>query len=107
MSEQRIPDMAFTRTIARENGKIKSGLCKSTRFEVYGAWQFSQRLDGKNFSGDMPARKSARKEFYKTMFRLRIDGRWYMPGGRKYVFLTLEEIAKMLLHYSGENECGE
>lgn len=107
MSEQRIPDMAFTRTIAREKSKIQNGSGKSTRFEVYAAWQFSQRLDGKNFSGDMPARKSARKEFYKTMFRLRINGRWYRPGGRKYVFLTLAEIAKMLLQYSGENECGE
>lgn len=32
MSEQRIPDMAFSRTIARENGKIKKGKCKSDRF---------------------------------------------------------------------------
>lgn len=48
MSEQRIPDMAFSRTIgvsqarlpAKENGKIKHGSRKSTRFELYRAGQF-------------------------------------------------------------------
>lgn len=97
MSDQRIYDMAFTRNIARENGTIKTTPAKATRFEVYGAYQFKLRLDGKNFSTDMPARKSQREEYLMTMFRVRIDGKWHNPRGRKYEFFTEDEVAKMLV----------
>ncbi len=100
MSEQRLPDMAFSRTIARENGKILSKTEPGKRFELFGAYQFSGKCqsDGKNFYPRPGWRVAERREYFKTMYRLRIDGRWYMPNGRKYVFFGLDEVSKMLVN---------
>ncbi len=96
MSEDRIYDLAFTRTIARDEGNLKSKK-ESRRFEIYNAGQFKLRLDGKNFSHSVPARRSDREDFYRIMFRLRIDGKWYNPRGRKYTFFSLGDISELFL----------
>ncbi len=95
MSDDRIYDLAFTRTIARDEGKLKSKK-ESKRFEIYNAGQFKLCLDGRNFNRSIPVRRHEREEFYRTMFRLRIDGRWYRRGGRNYTFLSFGEILEML-----------
>lgn len=98
MSEQRLYDFAFTRTIARENGKIKTKT-ESSRFVFYNAGQFSKRMDGINFNRGMPARKSKRDEFYRTHFRVMIDGIWHSPKGIRYQFFTRPEVAELLLDF--------
>lgn len=30
------------------------------------------------------------------LYRVRIDGRWWMPGGKKYVFVTRQGLARLL-----------
>lgn len=97
MSEDRIPDQAYTRSNARENGKIKNELRSSVRFEIYGAYQFSGCLDGVNFTKAVPPRREARKVFYKTMYRLRINRRWYKPGGCSYYFMDMEMFSSLLV----------
>ena len=91
MSCDRVPDLDIRLTIAREDGKIK-GNAKSTRFRAYNAGQFKTRLDGANFSRKIPPLKSNRKEFYLTMFRIKIGDKWYEPGGSRYQFFTLDEF---------------
>jgi len=76
VSEQRLYDMAFTRTIAREQGILKDSF-KSKRFELYSAGQFKMRIDGINFNRGIPARRNQRSEFYKTHFRVRINQKYY------------------------------
>jgi len=95
VSESRIADVSFTRVIAREKGKLKDKF-ETTRFEIYNAGQFRTRLDGKHFSKKIPVKKSNRKEFYNTMSRLRIDGKWYNPAGGKYEFFTSLQVAEIV-----------
>lgn len=98
MSDERIPDMAFSRTIARENGKIKHGSRSSTRFEAFGAYQFRQKFktQGRNFFPKLPARRADREKYATEMYRLRINGKWHMQDNKNYVFLTLNEIAMII-----------
>ena len=90
MSEMRIPNMSFCKVLPLYRAKQKRVL-----FQLYEAGQFKRRLDGRHFSREFPVRKSQREEFYRNMFRLRIDGKWY--GKRKYTFFTKREIANLLL----------
>jgi len=101
MSDKRIPDQKITWTIAREKGKIKKVPAKVT-FKLYSAGQFGSRLDGKHFDKRIPARRSNRKEFYDTMFRIKINELWYMPNGVKYKFFTVDEAWNMIKNYKGE-----
>lgn len=98
MSDDRIPDLSFTRAIAREGGKIKDKI-ESTRFRAYNAGQFKMRLDGANFSRKIPVRKSDREEFYLTMFRVKICDSWYEPSGRRYEFFTMDEFFEIMKNW--------
>lgn len=95
MSEIRIYDISITRKIARVQGKLK-GKIESTLFRAYNAGQFKTRLDGANFSRQVPARKSERNDFYLTMFRVSIDKKWYEPSGRRYQFFTEDEFYEIV-----------
>lgn len=114
MSEDRIPDVAFSRTIARENGKILLPALPSTRFELYKASQFDMEkarielygvrqffkeynIVERNFHPRPPAYTAHRREWLNCMYRLRINGVWYSPGGEQYEFFTKAEIAGLLL----------
>jgi len=91
VSEDRIYDLSVTLTVAREQGKLKSKF-STTRFQIYNAGQFKQRLDGKNFNRKIPSLKSERESWYLTMFRVRIDGRWHNPSGCRYEFFTIDQF---------------
>jgi len=98
VSDDRIYDLSITRTVAKEQGKIKD-VFKSVRFRAYSAGQFKKRLDGANFSIKIPLRKSDRKEFYLTMFRVKIGDKWYEPSGRRYEFFTVDEFYEIIKNW--------
>lgn len=106
MSDDRIADFDFSRKIAWENGKILHSSNKSTRFEAFGAYQFRKKFktQGRNFSPRLPNRLDDRRVYELKMYRLRIDGKWYMPGSKNYVFLTLPEIALTMLAIENTGE---
>ena len=106
MSDDRIADFDFSRKIARRNGKILHGTNKPTRFEAFGAYQFRKKFktQGRNFSPRLPNRLADRKKYALELYRLRINGTWYMPGGKNYVFLTLEEIALAMVAFRNNGE---
>lgn len=106
MSDPRIPDVSFSRTLARENGSILHGSHTSTRFEAFGAYQFKKkfRTKGRDFSPRLPNRLADRRDYSLKMYRLRINGKWYMPGKKKYVFLSLNEIALTMVAMENTGE---
>ena len=99
MSEQRVYDFAFTKNIAREKGKILHDSCLSHRYECFGAYQFKlkhNRIDN-NFTPTVPILSKAKAKWYRRMYRVRIDGKWYNPSGGQYEFFTEAQIGRMLL----------
>lgn len=95
MSEERIYDLSITLKVARVRGKLQSKV-ESKLFRAYNAGQFKTRLDGANFSRQVPARKSERDDFYLNMFRVSIDKKWYEPSGRRYQFFTEDEFYEII-----------
>jgi len=97
MSESRIPDQTISVRLPRKQGKIQHSFIPKIRVELFGAYQFRtnhNRLK-RNFYPRPPSRTEERRQWYQTMFRLRLDGRWY--GERKYTFLDRAAIAGLLL----------
>lgn len=99
MSEQRIPDKRWVVRNAGIGGKIALEKRKSTIFEAYSVGQFAHQChaSGRNFYPNIPAHRDARRKYAETMYRLRVNGRWYKPGGKSYFFMTLEEIGMILV----------
>lgn len=106
MSDDRIADLSFSRTIARRNGKILHGSRKATRFEAFGAYQFRNkfRTQGRKFSPRLPNRIEDRKKYSLELYRLKINVTWYRPGEKNYVFLSLPEIALTMVAMENTGE---
>lgn len=98
MSELRIPDKALSVKNARIMGKIQHGKLPTKRIEMYGAYQFSSEHDRleRNFKPRPPVYPPNRRNWLNTMYRLRINGKWYSPNGVKYEFFSKDQISDML-----------
>lgn len=99
MSEDRIPENSFTFRLARNRGKIIHGKRPQVKVEMFGAHQFSRQHSRakRNFSPRLPSRPTDQQKFYGTMYRLRINGVWYVPGQVDYTFFTKLEVIEFLL----------
>jgi len=99
MSELRIPDQTIIVKMPREKGKIIHGALPKRKIEMFGAYQFCSEYDivERNFQPSPPVFLPNKIKWRDRMFRLRINGKWYSPSGKKYEFFTKAEIAELLL----------
>lgn len=95
MSDNCRPFAVFRRRLLENDG---NNLGKSCRFELFTAktWALVWSPGDRRFFPPLPSDTMARKEFWETMIRVRINGRWYKEAGQ-YHFLTREEMAALLL----------
>ncbi len=98
-NEHRIPDQTISIKMGRIRGTIQHGLLPKKRVEIFGAYQFKtahNRLEA-NFYPKVPIDADEKKRWYENRFRLRVDGKWHMSHGKKYVFLTRKQVSEFLL----------
>lgn len=98
-NEPRIPDQIISVRTPRVKRVIQHDLFPEMKVEMFGAYQFKDkhnRMD-RNFRPTVPIGFEERKEWYNSMFRLRINGKWHVPGKTKYVFFSKEEVGRLLV----------
>lgn len=73
----------------------------TTKIELFPAtkWRRVYKPGRQNVFPRPPSLAEERNEFWETIFRLRVDGRWYNPEGKreKYVFFTTQELKELLV----------
>lgn len=96
MSETRRPYETFTRRLLLNDGKKEGEKC--IKYELFAAkeWALVWSPGDRRFFPAPPSPGLQRKEFWETMVRVRINGRWYKKKA-DYHFLTREEVAALLL----------
>lgn len=92
MSEIRIADEVLLHRLHNKQGK------KSIKYELFKSKQFCHHwtpLKRGAFVPSPPLNTVKRHEFWETMFRVRVNGKW--KGDAKYSLFRRDEIIKMIL----------
>ena len=91
MSEYRKPTAAFTIRNAKEGGKKTTESCKL--IEIFKAELFKSKWGPSSslVSPKIPLHSGSRREMIDTLYRVRIDGKWYRNEA-KYTLLTQGQI---------------
>ena len=90
MSEVRIPDEVWSVSLPQNQGK------KLTKIELFSAKQWREyalRIKDRNrFSPKIPGLPAARREYYSTRYRVRVDGRFILGPRKTFITFTKQEI---------------
>lgn len=92
MSELRKPLEIWTRRLPESYGKKEGDFC-TVRIEIFPAHYWGRHWEpgSELFSPKLPLQGKARKDYWETRFRIRVNGKW--SGTRaKYVTYTKEQI---------------
>lgn len=98
-NEPRLPDQIISVRAPRINGTIQHGLLPKMRVELFGAYQFrtAHNRKNRNFYPRVPIKKQEKEYWYRSMFRLRINGKWYGTAKAKYHFYSMGQVIEVLL----------
>lgn len=96
MSDDCRPFEVFHRFLPENDGK-KQGEIR-IKYELFTAktWALVWSPGDRRFFPPLSSDTLTRKEYWDTMIRVRINGRWYRPRGQ-YQFMTRAEFGAMLL----------
>ncbi len=96
MSETRRPYESFSHRLPENDGKKEVQKC--IKYELFAAkeWALVWSPGDRRFCPPLPSPGLARKEFWETRIRVRINGCWYGAKGQ-YLFLTRAEFGALLL----------
>lgn len=96
MSDFRQPDEVITRRLPKNQGKKHGKI--STKYELFSAKQWALRWSPADdrFFPKPPLHSEKRKQFWETMYRVRINGRWMIREAH-YTLLSRDEIMKLIL----------
>lgn len=95
MSEYRQPAEIWTRRLPQNEGKKTSEKC-SQKIELFPAHYWAENWEPGStlFSPKLPLQSMARKIFWETHYRIRVNGVW-IGKKAKYVTYTKEQIREM------------
>lgn len=95
MSEYRSPTEIWTRRLPQIDGKKTPKNCNQ-KIELFPAhyWAENWQPGSKLFSPRLPLQSMARKIFWETHFRIRVNGAW-VGEAAKYVVYTKDQIRAM------------
>ncbi len=107
MSEHRQPEEVWIKRLPQNEGKKTAKNCKQ-KIELFPAhyWALDWEPGSKLFYPKPPLKSGARKEFWDTYYRVRVNGVWLSLVGMKYEFFTKMSIAVMLMVDAPTNNTG-
>ena len=90
MSEIRTADLIITKYVPDHGGKRRR-----TKYELFAARQFATnwKPSRRNFHPQPALSTEQRQEYWRSMYRVRINGKWY--GKTKYSFFSLADVATL------------
>ena len=96
MSEQRKPDEVYLKRVNRDDfvGRTKAF---GMKIEAFLAWHWAMNWTPSSvlFWPKPPLKNDDRRDFWRSMYRVRIDGKWFGKN-TKYTLLTRDQFIDLL-----------